>query len=182
MVGAGEVGEVVGAEFAGRWSGVAGGEEGVGKLVGTGGFDEVDVRMGCRRKHRRDGAPAGGDDGEVVGEGFDEGERLGFVGVGGGVAEDVGGGEERVFFGVVGEADVADDVGAEGDDLGEKSVLVGDGGEAAGDGEAKGVGLATVGDGDRGEEMEEAFSGRAEAEIEEVGGRMVLDFEFWVEG
>jgi len=46
---AGETGEVVGVKFAGRRSGVAGGEEGVGELVGARGFDEVDVRMGCRR-------------------------------------------------------------------------------------------------------------------------------------
>lgn len=117
-----------------------------------------------------------------MGEGFDEGERLGFVRVGGGVTENVGGGEESVFFGVVGEADVADDVGAEGHDLGEEGVLIGDGGEAAGDGEAQGVGLAAVSDGNRREEIEEAFFAGAEAEIEQLRGRLVSGFEFWVLG
>lgn len=113
-------------------------------------------------------------------EGLDEGKWLGFVRVGGGVAEDVGGGEERVFFGVVGEADVADDVGAERDDLRKEGVLIGDGGETAGDGEAEGVGLAAVGDGEGGEEIEETFFAGAETEIKQLGGRMVWGFEFWV--
>jgi len=115
-----------------------------------------------------------------VGEGLDEGKWLGFVRVGGGVAEDVGGGEERVFFGAVGETDVADDVGAERDDLRKEGVLIGNGGEAAGDGETEGVGLAAIGDGERGEEIEETFFAGAETEIEQLGGRMVWGFEFWV--
>lgn len=182
MLIAREVAEIVGAEFAGgRWR-VAGDQESFGELVGAGGFDEMDVRVGCGGKHRRDRAPAGGNDGEIVSEGFDQCERLGFVRVGGRVTEDIGGGEERVFFGFVGETDVANDVGAEGDDLGEEGVLIGDGGETAGDGELEGVGLAAIGDGDRGEKLEEAFFARTQSQEQKLGGRLVPGFEFWVFG
>ncbi len=177
MVVAREAGEGVGAEFAGGWGRVAGGEEGFGELVGARGVDEMDVRVRRRGQHRRDRAPTGRDDREVVGERLDQGERLGFVRVGGGVAEDVGGGEERVFLSFVGETDVADDVGAERDDLGEKSVLIRNRCEAAGDGEAKGVGFAAVRDGDGSEEIEKAFFAGAEAEVEQVRGSVCWGFE-----
>jgi len=131
-------------------------------------------------QHAGDCAPAGGDYGEVVREGFNDDQGVRFVGVMGGEEEDVGGGVVGVFLGFVGGAGVGDG-GAEGGGGGEAGVVgafVGRGGEVAGDGEVVGGGGFLFEDGQGVEGGEEAFFGGAGAEVEEAGG--IADCGLWI--
>lgn len=154
MVFAGEVSEVVGAEFAERRGGVARGEEGVGDLVRAGRVHQPDVLGGEHRWYR---APAGRDDRQIVGERLDQHERLAFVRIGARKTKDGGEGEERVLLSGVREPHVTNDVGAERVNLGEERVLFGNAGEMSRDGEAHAVRLAAVRDRDGSENIENAF-------------------------
>ncbi len=87
------------------------------------------------REGFRDAAPAGGEDGETEGEGFEDGEGEPFVFVACGEDEEVGGGEERFFFVGAGEAGEVDGE--------ERLEIGGEGGAGGGDGvmEFGGVGV-----------------------------------------
>lgn len=133
------------------------------------GGDEVDVCGGQAFGH---GVPVGEDEGQVVGERFEDDQRVRFGGVAGGEEQHVGAGVEVVFGFGGGEADVVDGRAAAG---GVSAEGFGGGGivEVAGNGEAHAARATAVGFGDAGEGGQHAFGAGAGADKNSVQRALV---------
>ena len=89
---------------------VSNGNQRIGDVIGAAGINKPNV---TGRKHSGNGAPSRCDNREIMGEGFDEGERLAFVRMRGGKTKHIGFGEQCVLRLIIGETHMANDTSAQ---------------------------------------------------------------------